>query len=354
MSCKDNCGRELDNLRSSVAPRGATSAAGESTHDIELRDFEDFSRSLGLAVSPLERDVRVNIVANADLDITATTPSAPAFSQSQRRTAVRAHLLSPTLAAGPAEHQAASSNAATRMIASELKVPSWERHTGWPSLSSAAGVQHAEPSIIKNSGRPSLSLTLDAHHAPPLSSGTHSYSRLGRQSLSLVSQSEHAERSEVISEQPRLSLTTGTQHAPPSNTDRHNDGSRAATLDVDGVQPTAIGPHTRSQTLHAAEILSAHDRHPPDTRLCDSYHNDDYVSTSWVTDAVFFLLRDFLYSVQQWGLCYTYAQQELSVHTVLYPVASDGEDCLISAVLSDYEAVCTTVFPLKQATCFCC
>lgn len=51
----------------------------------------------------------------------------------------------------------------------------------------------------------------------------------------------HTQRSTIICVQLRLSLITGTQHSPPPITNKHADGSRAATLDVDEVQPTVIG-----------------------------------------------------------------------------------------------------------------
>ena len=58
MSSKGDCDRERDRRRSSVVPRGVTSVTVDSTHDIEPRNTEDFSHSLGLAVSPLDCDVR--------------------------------------------------------------------------------------------------------------------------------------------------------------------------------------------------------------------------------------------------------------------------------------------------------
>ena len=48
---KGDCYRERDRRRSSVVPRGMTSATADSTHDIEPHHNEDFSRSLRLAVS---------------------------------------------------------------------------------------------------------------------------------------------------------------------------------------------------------------------------------------------------------------------------------------------------------------
>ena len=66
-------------------PHGATSATVDSTHDIEPRNTEDFSRSLGLVVSPLECDIRASIGAAAVPDITATAPSSHAYMQSRRR-----------------------------------------------------------------------------------------------------------------------------------------------------------------------------------------------------------------------------------------------------------------------------
>ena len=41
-------GRERDNRRSSVVPRGATSATADSTDDVEPRHNEDSSRYLDL------------------------------------------------------------------------------------------------------------------------------------------------------------------------------------------------------------------------------------------------------------------------------------------------------------------
>lgn len=39
-------------------------------------------------------------------------------------------------------------------------------------------------------------------------------------------------------------------------------------------QPTAIDDRSRSQTRRAAKTNSAHDRHPPDSCLCEPPHND--------------------------------------------------------------------------------
>ena len=108
----------------------------------------------------LDYDVSTNIGPTAVPDSTATAPSSPAYSQSRRRAMIRAHFLSTIPPAGSTEQQAASSNTATRTLASEETneqlVPLWERHPSWPSLSLATGVEHAEPSAIKNRARPSL------------------------------------------------------------------------------------------------------------------------------------------------------------------------------------------------------
>ena len=77
--------RELDSHHSSVVPQGASGTTDDSTHDIEPRNTEDFSRSLGLVVSPLECDIRASIGAAAVPDITATAPSSHAYMQSRRR-----------------------------------------------------------------------------------------------------------------------------------------------------------------------------------------------------------------------------------------------------------------------------
>ena len=79
MFSQGDCDRERDNRRSSLVPRGATSATAYSTHDIKPRHTEDFSHSLGLAVSPLDGDVRTSTGATAVSSITATPPSSPAY-----------------------------------------------------------------------------------------------------------------------------------------------------------------------------------------------------------------------------------------------------------------------------------
>ena len=302
-----------------MAPRGATSVTVNGSYDIDSRDAEDFSGSLGFPASPLECkcDLRTSIDATAAFDITGTALSTHNTTQPKFETARRAPFLSPTLAIGSPEQQAASSNEAARTLASEQTddqpVP-FERHTSWPSLSLATGVQHAEsctidicgrsrihlipnarhappsifsidvdssiaaaldvdgveptasrpsythagqpnlslvtgvqhaePSTIKNSGRPSLSLTPDTQHVPPVSTGIHFDSWFSRLSLSLVSEVQHAERSVIISGQHSLSLTTGTQHASRSITIIHVDGSHDSTLEVGGVPPMA---HTHPQ-----------------------------------------------------------------------------------------------------------
>ena len=63
MASQGEYGRELDGRRSSVAPRGVTSATVNGSHGIDSRDAEDFSCSLGFPVSPLECDVRTSIDA---------------------------------------------------------------------------------------------------------------------------------------------------------------------------------------------------------------------------------------------------------------------------------------------------
>ena len=60
---KGDCDRERDSRRSSVVPRGATSTTVDSIHGLEPRNTEYFSRSLGLAVSPLDCDVRTSVSA---------------------------------------------------------------------------------------------------------------------------------------------------------------------------------------------------------------------------------------------------------------------------------------------------
>ena len=47
MSSQGVHGRERDGRRSSVAPRGAASGTVNGWHDIDSRDAEDFSGSLG-------------------------------------------------------------------------------------------------------------------------------------------------------------------------------------------------------------------------------------------------------------------------------------------------------------------
>ena len=67
-----------------------------STHDIEPRHTEDFSHSLGLAVSPLDCDVRTSIGATTVSITTATAPSSPSYLQAQRREMIGARFHSPT------------------------------------------------------------------------------------------------------------------------------------------------------------------------------------------------------------------------------------------------------------------
>ena len=135
MSSQGDYDKERDSRRSPVVARGATR-------------------------TPLDCDVRTSIGATAVPNITATAPSSPADLQSQRRALIKTYFISPTPPAGSTEQQAASSNTATRTLASEETneqlVPLWERHPSWPSLSLATGVEHAEPSAIKNRARPSL------------------------------------------------------------------------------------------------------------------------------------------------------------------------------------------------------
>ena len=153
MSSQGDCDRERDSRRSSGSPRGATSATVDSTHDIQPRNTEDFSLSLGLAAFPLDCDVRTSIGATAVSNTTATAPSSPVYLQAQHRAMIRAHFPSHTPPAGSTEHQAERSNIATRTLASEETteqlVPLWERHPSCLSLSLAAGIGHAEPSTIK-------------------------------------------------------------------------------------------------------------------------------------------------------------------------------------------------------------
>ena len=119
MAPQGDCDRERDSRRSSVVPRGATGATADSTHDIEPRHNEDFSHSLGLAVSPLDYDVRTSIGATAVSNITATAPSSPVYLQTQRREMIRALFLLSTPPADSTEQQAACSNTATKTLASE-------------------------------------------------------------------------------------------------------------------------------------------------------------------------------------------------------------------------------------------
>ena len=114
MAPQGDCDRERDSRRTSVVPRGVTSATADSTHDIEPRHTEDFSHSLGLAVSLLDCDVRTSIGATAVSNITATAPSSPAYLQAQRREMIRALFLSPIPPADSTEQQAVRSNTVTR------------------------------------------------------------------------------------------------------------------------------------------------------------------------------------------------------------------------------------------------
>ena len=86
-------------------PHGATSATVDSTHDIEPRNTEDFSRSLGLVVSPLECecDGRTSIDATVVFDISPAAPSTHNTPQVKFETTGRAPFLSLTYAAGSAE-----------------------------------------------------------------------------------------------------------------------------------------------------------------------------------------------------------------------------------------------------------
>ena len=116
ISSQGEYGRELDGRRSSVAPRGATSATVNGSHDIDSRHVEDFSGSLGFPASPLgcKCDVRTSIDVTAVFDITATALSTHNTTQPKFETTGRAPFLSLTLTAGSPEQQAASSNAAAR------------------------------------------------------------------------------------------------------------------------------------------------------------------------------------------------------------------------------------------------
>ena len=98
-SFKGDRDSEFGSRRSWVAPRGATSAADDSPHDINLPGAEACSRFVGLPVYPLECDVRASIGATAVLDITATAPSTHALKSQLKRTG-RPRFLSPTLATG--------------------------------------------------------------------------------------------------------------------------------------------------------------------------------------------------------------------------------------------------------------
>ena len=191
-------------------------------------------------------------------------PSSPAYLQAQSREMTRALFLSPTLPADSTEQQAARSNTSMRTLDSEetteLLVPHWERHPGWLRPPLAVGVEHAEPSTIKNSARPSLLSTPDSQHVASVSSGIISDSWLRWHSLSSVPHFQRAERSGATGG-PSPSLTVRTQDAFPSFAHKPTDDPRDGTLDVHEGQPTAIGPRTRSQTRRAAENLSAPDRH---------------------------------------------------------------------------------------------
>ena len=53
MSSQGDYDRERDSRRTSVVPRGVTSATADSTHDIEPRHTEDFSHSRTCCFSAL-------------------------------------------------------------------------------------------------------------------------------------------------------------------------------------------------------------------------------------------------------------------------------------------------------------
>ena len=129
--------RELDSRRSSDVPRGATSAAEYTSHDIDSRDADDCSCYLGIPAYPLECDMRASVDATAVFVMRATAPSTHA-THSKFATTGTALSLSLTLAACSPGEQAASWNAATITFASkqtdEEPVLFSERHTCWPSL----------------------------------------------------------------------------------------------------------------------------------------------------------------------------------------------------------------------------
>ena len=98
MASQGEYGRELDGRRSSVAPRGVTSATVNGSHGIDSRDAEDFSCSLGFPVSPLECkcEVRTSVDATAVFDITTTALSTRNTTHPKFETTCKAPFLSPT------------------------------------------------------------------------------------------------------------------------------------------------------------------------------------------------------------------------------------------------------------------
>ena len=101
MSSQGDYDKERDSRRSPVVARGATR-------------------------TPLDCDVRTSIGATAVPNITATAPSSPADLQSQRRALIKTYFISPTPPAGSTEQQAASSNTATRTLASVWGRCGWD------------------------------------------------------------------------------------------------------------------------------------------------------------------------------------------------------------------------------------
>ena len=83
MSSQGAYGRELDSRRSSVAPRGTTSASVDGSHDIGPRGAEDIAGPLGFCVSPFECkcDGKTNIGATVVFNTTATAPSTHSTTQ---------------------------------------------------------------------------------------------------------------------------------------------------------------------------------------------------------------------------------------------------------------------------------
>ena len=105
MSYQGAYDRKHYSRRSSLVPRGTTSASVNGSHDIGPCDPEDCPSLLGFPVSPLECecDGRTSIDATVVFDISPAAPSTHNTPQVKFETTGRAPFLSLTYAAGSAE-----------------------------------------------------------------------------------------------------------------------------------------------------------------------------------------------------------------------------------------------------------